>query len=298
MVDIAPGKTMKILYPLAKRFIAGQDVVSMLKNIVYIGETTINYVGESCNDEKTIQDNIKEYEYLIYHLRHGGPEKHYELSVKLSQFGETPEQWKIAINRLLTAAKNTHIDIKLDMEKSSSISDTLDFVKDYKDILGIVLQANMERSYDDLNDVIGSYRPLRICKGAYKGDIAKNEDIRVAYLELVEKVFKHKFYLMHKDRQGILSLATHDEFLIKKIKELAEEYKVKDKFIFEFLYGIRRDLLHRLRFEGYRVRTYVPYGKNWLSYVCRRLMEFKNLKFVGINVIKEYYGNLWTKSGV
>ena len=61
------------------------------------------------------------------------------------------------------------------------------------------------------------------------------------------------------------------------------------KFYFEMLFGIRRDLAKRLLEDGYKVRTYVPYGDNWMPYVTRRLMEFKNLKFVGINILKEYF---------
>lgn len=279
---------MKLLFPLAKRFIAGDDIESMLYNIKQYDLVTINYVGESAYAPCETKANLKEYLDLISKL-YNLPHREYELSIKLTQFGQLPSQWKEPVDQIVNIVKAIpFIKIKFDMEKASLIDDTLKFSRCYKDI-GIVLQANMKRSIVDIEGVIKSKSRVRICKGAYEGDIKNMGKIRGAYLELVEELFKSGYFYDKSYKQELISLATHDEYLIRRIKELAKQYGCKRKFYFEMLFGIRRDLAKRLIGEGYNVRTYVPYGANWMPYVIRRLMEFKNLRFVIVNTVKEFF---------
>lgn len=279
---------MKLLYPLAKRFIAGHNAESMLSNIKEYDLVTINYVGESATAPCIAQANLQEYLYLIYKLK-SVLFREYEISIKLSQFGNAPYLWKEPIETILDAVKDTpKIKIKFDMEKESAIDDTLKFSRCFNDV-GIVLQANMQRSGTDMEKTMESYTRVRLCKGAYKGDIRNMKDIRKNYLNIVEDIFKSG-YFYHKDyKQELVSLGTHDEYIIENIKKLSQQYGGKQKFYFEMLFGIRRDLAKRLIGEGYSVRTYIPYGADWMPYVIRRLSEFKNLKFVGVNVIKELF---------
>ena len=275
---------MKFLYFFAKRFIAGQDVIEMLKNIRYIGNVTINYVGESCTKIKKILKNIDEYEKLIYHLkRGGGRRKPYEISIKLSQFGNTKKDWTIAIDRLLKAIDDTPITLKMDMECSSMIEGTLEIAKYYGGKVGVVLQANMRRSKDDLPEMLKRDIPVRICKGAYTGDFKKEDDIRKAYIELASRAIQYPL-----EPAKHIAFATHDEYLIDIIKS----FNCKEDYYFEMLYGIRRDLMQELHIKDYNVRTYVPYGERWFPYVCRRLMEFKNMKFIISNIIREKLNEL------
>ena len=284
---IIKKQIMKLLFPLAKRFIAGDDIESMLYNIRQYDLVTINYVGESAYAPCETKANLKAYLDLISKL-YDLPHREYEISIKLSQFGQLPYQWKEPVDRIVNIVKDIpFIKIKFDMEKASLIDDTLKFSRCYKDI-GIVLQANMERSSVDIAEVINSQRRVRICKGAYKGDIRNKHKIRASYLFIVEELFKSGFFYDKSYKQQLVSLATHDEYLIHRIKELAKQYSCKRKFYFEMLFGIRRDLAKRLIGEGYNVRTYVPYGANWMPYVIRRLMEFKNLRFVIVNTVKEF----------
>ena len=279
---------MQILYPLARRFIAGHDIKSMLTNIANYDLVTINYVGESATTQEICKANTKEYLNLIRRLKKL-PQKQYEISVKLSQFGSTPVKWKGPMRQITRAVEQvSHITIKFDMEKEESIDDTLKFSRCFDDI-GIVLQANMKRTSNDLIDVINRKRRVRICKGAYKGDIKNMGKIRGAYLDHVEELFKSGYFYDKSYKQELIALGTHDEYLIERIKELAKRYSCKNKFYFEMLFGIRRDLTKQLIKEGYKVRTYIPYGADWMPYVVRRLMEFKNLKFVGINILKEFF---------
>jgi len=287
---------MNILYPLAKRFIAGENVEGLLETMSKLIENvTINYVGESCSNKKTIEENLNEYEYLIYHLQK--MDGTYELSPKLSQFGTFDRDLLYAAKKLKYKTQNSNISIKFDMEQEDTIQRTLDIAKEYR--FGVVLQANMNRSQNDIEDVMSRYGCMRICKGAYDGDIKEDSKIREAYLCLVETAFKNKRYMNYHlsdyYKKNLLSIATHDESLIKEIKTLANRYDCKQEFYFELLYGIRKDLIIKLLRQGYNVRTYLPYGENWLYYVCRRLKEFKNLKFVFINLMREYGTRLFGK---
>lgn len=282
---------MNILYPLAKRFIAGENVDSLLKTMkCMIEKVTINYVGESCSNKRIIEKNLNEYEYLIYHLKNLNDNIHYELSPKLSQFGKHKVDWNFASKKLKAVTANTNISIKFDMEHEETIQDTLDVAKEYR--FGVVLQANMKRSQKDIDDVLTRYGSIRICKGAYSGDIKDELEIKKAYLKLVERAFQHSSYMDHHTvdlhKKILLSIATHDESIMKEVKTLANRYDCKEKFYFELLYGIRKDLVIKLLRQGYNVRTYLPYGDKWLYYVVRRLKEFKNLKFVFINLMREY----------
>ena len=280
---------MKLLYPLAKRFIACDDVKSMLRNIAYYDLVTINYVGESATAPCIAKANLQEYLSLIDNLKGSWAVRQYEISIKLSQFGQLPSEWKEPVEQIVNAVKDTpQIKIKFDMEKADLIDDTIKFSRCFNDV-GIVLQANMERSYTDLVDIIDRHRRVRICKGAYEGDIKNMGKIRGAYLELVEEIFKSGYFYHKSHKQELVSLATHDEYLIKRIQELSTQYSCKTNFYFEMLFGIRRDLAKRLTAEGYKVRTYVPYGADWMPYVVRRLMEFKNLRFVIVNTVKEFF---------
>ena len=163
---------MQILYPLARRFIAGHDIKSMLTNIANYDLVTINYVGDSATTQEISKSNTKEYLNLIRRLKKL-PQKQYEISVKLSQFGSTPVKWKGPMRQITRAVEQvSHITIKFDMEKEESIDDTLKFSRCFDDI-GIVLQANMKRTSNDLIDVINRKRRVRICKGAYKGDMIR-----------------------------------------------------------------------------------------------------------------------------
>jgi len=279
---------MKLLYPLAKRFIAGHDIESMLHNIAYYDLVTINYVGESATTPCIAKANLKEYKDLITALE-TLPHREYEISIKLSQFGNSPIEWRDPVTELTNQVKDiAHIKLKFDMEKDTFIDDTLKFSRCFDD-MGIVLQANMVRTVFDIDKAMESYTRVRICKGAYKGNIRNMADIRKNYLNIVEEIFKSGYFYHKSYKQDLISLGTHDEYLIENIKRLSQQYGAKSKFYFEMLYGIRRDLAKRLIGEGYKVRTYVPYGADWMPYVIRRLCEFKNLKFVGVNIIKELF---------
>lgn len=178
------------------------------------------------------------------------------------------------------------------MEFSAYTQKTLDlfeqhFYPDFKANVGIVLQSYLFRTEADAKRASELGARVRICKGAYK------EPASVAYPEKsdVDKCYVRTMHhlMEHGNYPGI---ATHDEVIIAEAKRFAKEKGIgNDRFEFQMLYGVRRDLQESLVREGYRIRCYVPFGTQWYPYLMRRLAERPaNMAFMAGNVVKEMIG--------
>jgi proline dehydrogenase len=137
------------------------------------------------------------------------------------------------------------------------------------DNVGIVIQTYLYRSEQDVDEVLKLGGRIRLCKGAYKEpkEIAfpKKQQVDENFVKLMEKMLPSGIY------HGI---ATHDERLIQKTREFAREKNVpKQDFEFQLLYGIRTELARQLIKDGYNVRIYIPFGRQWYPYFMRRLAE-------------------------
>jgi proline dehydrogenase len=162
--------------------------------------------------------------------------------------------------------------VRIDMEDSPYTDKTVNLYKriyeQYKNV-GIVIQAYMKRSLDDviiLNKIGTNYR---LCKGIYvePASIAykKKQDVRENYLKILDTMFKDGNYV---------GIATHDKPLIDAAyKRIKEQNIPKDKFEFQMLLGVREDLRDKINNDGYKIRIYVPFGKDWYAYSVRRLKE-------------------------
>jgi proline dehydrogenase len=177
--------------------------------------------------------------------------------------------------------------VRIDMEGSAYTQRTLDLVlalhEQYPNS-GVVLQSYLYRTAADVARVNAAKVRVRLVKGAY------DEPATVAYPKKAE-VDAH----FEADMRELLSngtypaIATHDDRLIDATKRFATEQGIgAERFEFQMLYGIRRDLQERLLREGYRVRIYVPYGTEWYPYLMRRLAERPaNLLFIVRSVVRE-----------
>ncbi len=283
---------MRILYPFAKRFIAGEDRATALKNIKSLYDQgflcTVDVLGESVHTEDQAIAAKSEYLALLkdietFHCP-------VDISAKVSALGMdiSYDLCKKNTEDLIDAVR--HHTIRFDMEGSGLTEQTmklgLELQKTHKN-LGVVLQAYLRRTDQDVQSVIEQGVSTRLCKGAYK------EPEAIAYQsmdEIRENFLKQAFRLL---KEGNLpAIATHDEVLIEKIIEFIEREKISaDSFYFELLYGVRRDIQKALLDKGYQVRLYVPYGKAWLPYTLRRLAERKeNIIFVLKNIVREALG--------
>ena len=303
---------MKLLYPFAKRFIAGHDfdsAIPVISKLISDGyDITIDYLGELCKTKEDCQNARQQYVDIIeyYGLLHTP----IDISIKPTQLGLLLDKvdCEAHLTDLAARAYQYGITIRLDMEDSSVTQDTIDLClrihKNYPNI-GIALQSNLYRTPQDLNYLLQKNVSIRLVKGAYKENITisyqRNDLIHDQFLKQALILISDRcrsYYYLKNDVTPVPSIGTHDEDLINKILSYLPTIKIKKKdLFFEMLYGIRRDLCFSLKKEGYCVRLYVPFGTEWLPYTMRRLREYKNLKFVISNIIKELFsGNRQKKS--
>ncbi|HRP94567.1 MAG TPA: proline dehydrogenase family protein [Ignavibacteriaceae bacterium] len=260
----------------SKKYIAGetlQEAVDFVKKLNSKGiYATIDVLGESvANKEESILCKNEALEVLE------AIEKNKlmaNLSIKPTQMGLAIDE-EFAYQQILELVKKAaeyKNFVRIDMEDSPFTDKTLNLYKriypDYKNV-GVVIQAYMKRSFDDivaLNKIGTNYR---LCKGiyvepaaiAYKG----KQEVRDNYLKLLDQLFKDGNYV---------GIATHDKPLIDAAYTRIKEQNIgKDKFEFQMLLGVREDLRDKIKADGYKIRIYVPYGKDWYAYSVRRLKE-------------------------
>jgi proline dehydrogenase len=196
------------------------------------------------------------------------------VSIKVTQFGLDLSQSACLDNvrRLTARARETGSQVEIDMESSLYTDRTLAIATQLAAESGgirCVIQAYLRRSQDDIERLNQLRVEVRLCKGAY------DEGPGVAFPEKAE-VDRNYLVLMRQllDRGTYPAIATHDEAIVGETIRYAREKGIgTDRFEFQMLYGIRRDLQHKVVAEGYRLRVYVPYGTAWYPYFMRRLAE-------------------------
>ena len=278
---------MKLLYPLAKRYIAGHDFRSAQFTAKELSDNgfalSFNYVGEY---SKTLDEAIAARNQYSEILNYYQDEK-IDLSIKLSQVGLliSPEDCEGLLQQIVEKAHNYGHTIRFDMEHSIITDKTLDLClklnQKYPETMGVALQARLFRTKDDMKELMNNNISVRLVKGAYieKESIALKsyQEIQENYLQLIE--------LLGTKMDRRCAVATHDETILNDILSKPDA----DRFDYEFIYGIRRDLQQSFKDQGQKVRIYLPFGENWLPYTWRRLREFKNLTFVIRSIFKEWF---------
>lgn len=283
---------MHLLYPFAKRFIAGEDLKTALHNVLSLNRhgylSTIDVLGEDTRTREQALAARQEYLNLLEKMK--DQLFPLDLSIKLTQMGLNLDR-EFCRNNLETILKAArHHTVRLDMEGSDTTQQILyegiEMHRQYPN-LGLVLQAYLHRTADDIGRVIREGISTRLCKGAYSEPehiaLQSMDDIRENFLKQARRLLTSGFQP---------AIATHDEMLLKEILKFVKAEHISSKtFYFEMLYGVRRDLQKDLLDKGFRVRVYVPFGKSWLPYTLRRLAERKeNLLFVIKSVFRETFG--------
>ena len=301
---------MKLLYPLAKRFIAGHDfdsAIPVISKLIWDGyDVTIDYLGELCKTKEDCQKAEQQYVDIIEY--YGSINTPIDISIKPTQLGLLLDkvECEVRLTDLVIRAYEYGITIRLDMEDSSVTQDTIDLClrlhKEHPNI-GIALQSNLYRTSKDLNYLLEKNVSIRLVKGAYKehinisyqrNDLIYNQFLKQALMLISDRC--RSYYYLKNDTTPIPAIGTHDEDLINEILSYLPRIKIEKTDLFiEMLYGIRRDLSSSLQKEGYCVRLYVPFGTEWLPYTMRRLREYKNLKFIISNIIKEMWNDQFSR---
>jgi len=293
---------MKFLYPLAKRFIAGHDfesAIPVISKLIWDGyDVTIDYLGELSKTEEDCQNALRQYVDIIEY--YGAISTPIDISIKPTQLGLLLDkvECEVRLTDLVAKAYEYGMTVRLDMEDSTVTQDTIDLAvklrKQFPNI-GIALQSNLYRTEKDLTDMMYHGVSVRLVKGAYKEHITKaykrKDLLHDTFLKQALRLVSDRcrsYYHYKNDTTPTPAIGTHDEKLIDDILGYLNRFNIEKHDLFiEMLYGIRRDLSSSLQKEGYCVRLYVPFGEDWLPYTLRRLREFKNLRFIISNIIKE-----------
>jgi proline dehydrogenase len=276
---------------LASRFIAGEELADALRVIRRLNSegfmVTLDCLGESVQEAAAAEAACQTYLQLLDRLAAEKLDSH--VSVKLTQLGLAIDEGLARRNlaRLAESAARHHNFVRVDMEGSAFTDATLRVfcsVDAPRHVMGIALQSYLHRTEADVDELLKRGVRIRLVKGAYKEPpeiaFARKRDVDRSYEELTEKLLASGIY--H-------AIATHDERLIAATQRFARARSIApDSFEFQLLYGIRRQLQRALIQQGWRVRLYVPYGREWYAYFMRRLAERPaNLFFLMRNLLRQ-----------
>lgn len=279
-----------LLAAFARRYIAGaerQDAIraALELNAAGLG-AIIDNLGENVTDERKARATVDEYIGLLDEIRESGADA--TISMKLTHLGLDISTGLALENARAVVRRAAELgnSARLDMEGSAYTGRTIDIFMELRRAhpnVGIAIQSALMRSQQDAETIAAAGGSIRLVKGAYK------EPATIAFQDKseVDASFEQimKRLLLTGTRPAI---ATHDKRLIDEAKRFASERNIpQDSFDFEMLLGIKRRLQRELAVEGYCVRVYIPYGKDWLPYTLRRLRERKeNVWFVLKNIVE------------
>jgi proline dehydrogenase len=276
---------------VAYRFVAGDTLDDAIRAVTALnarGATaSLDHLGENVTEEAAAR--LASQDYLKAFERIAAERLQANVSVKLTQLGLdiSEDLCRGLLRGILERAQQLENFVRIDMEGSAYTQRTLDLVLAVHEQFpncGVVLQSYLYRTEADLARVNAAGVRARLVKGAYDEppDLAypRKQDVDASYECAMRALL---------DRGTYPAIATHDERLIEATKRYARERGIAaDRFEFQLLYGIRRDLQDRLVREGYRVRVYVPYGTEWYPYLMRRLAERPaNLWFFVGNLLRD-----------
>jgi proline dehydrogenase len=279
---------------MVRRFVAGHslpEVLPVLEQIRGQGMTwTVDVLGESVDSEVSARAAADRYIETLDALADRGLEAN--VSLKLTQMGlEIDRDFCLEnVGRVVERARHIGAFVRVDMEDHTKTDVTLEMVRELHSRhseVGAVIQSYLRRSADDVEDLIDRQIRVRLCKGAYDEPAAvafrTRDEVDDSYRRLMERLLLAGRYP---------ALATHDDQLIDHALRFIDQNSIPaDRYEFQMLYGIRRDLQERLVAAGQTVRVYVPYGTEWWAYYMRRLGERpQNVLFIMGSVLREGRG--------
>jgi proline dehydrogenase len=282
----------KFFKKLTTRFVAGDtidEVIPIIHEINAENSTaSFDHLNESVESATEAEREVEEYLNILAKIDEKRVRSN--VSIKLTQFGLgiDPELAYRNARRVVEEAHRRGNFVRVDMEDSKVTQVTIDIFKRLRaefglNDVGIVLQSYLYRTYADAEELVKLPARIRICKGAYfePPEVAypDKKDVDANYVKVMKMLLSSGIY------HGI---ATHDPKMIDATIDFATREGIgKEKYEFQMLFGVRRDLQRQLARDGFNVRVYVPYGKHWYPYFMRRLAERPaNIWFVLKNLAK------------
>jgi proline dehydrogenase len=280
---------------MASRFVAGETIAAACDAAAELNalgiSATLDLLGESVTNEAEARHTGQQYLALLDAIAERGLDCN--VSVKLTALGQDISDALCVevTSAILERAERYDSFVRLDMESSEYTQRTLDLFQRelrgrYPKRVGVVLQSALRRTLDDVEWAIGLGARVRLCKGAYMEPesvaFPDKSDVDRTYVQAMQRLMTRGMYP---------GLATHDEAIIAEAKRFARAEGVSpDRFEFQMLYGVRRDLQEALVAEGWHVRVYVPFGTQWYPYLMRRLAERPaNIAFMTGNIVREAF---------
>ncbi len=278
-----------------RRFVAGESFDDARRVVADLNRrgilATLDYLGEEIENGTEARAALERYQELLRRISDASQNSH--VSLKLSQLGLGIDKGLCLHNveKIVQTADEFQNFVRIDMEASAYTAATLDIFRALHERfsnVGVVIQAYLYRSAQDIEGLIDFGSNVRLCKGAYKESSAvafpRKRQVDTNFGRLLKR-------LLCQDARGkgaYAAIATHDEQLIRLAQRQADKEGLSRKeFEFQMLYGIRRDLQESLVKEGYTVRSYVPFGSQWYPYFMRRLAERPaNLVFLLRNLMR------------
>jgi proline dehydrogenase len=282
----------------ANRFVAGETIdtaIAAVRELNARGITaSLDILGESVHNEAEARGTARQYVELLERIASEGVDAN--VSLKLTAMGlDVSEDLCLRLmDEVLACARDHGTFVRIDMESSAYTQRTLDMFEHrlypaFREHVGIVLQSYLYRTMADVEDAIRLRARVRLCKGAYK----EPETVAFPDKKDVDDCYVRAMRLLLA-RGNYPGMATHDPAIIDEVKRFATEQGIStDRFEFQMLYGVRRDLQDQLVAEGYRMRVYVPFGTQWYPYLMRRLAERPaNVAFVTGSMLRELLSGL------
>lgn len=277
----------------ASRFVAGESLDSALAAVRQLNarkiRASLDLLGESVTTEAEARAASRSYLQMLDRIHEAGLDAN--VSVKLTQMGlDISEELCVDImQQILERARSYRTFVRLDMEGSDYTERTLRLFEDrlypsFPEHVGIVLQSYLYRTKVDVERAVQLKCRVRLCKGAYNEPATvafpEKRDVDANYVKCMQQL------LLEGNYPGI---ATHDPAILAQAKRFVRAQDVgPERFEFQMLYGVRRDLQDQIVREGFNMRVYVPFGTQWYPYLMRRLAERPaNVAFITGNMVRE-----------
>ncbi len=283
IVRLLPAVPKPVVRRISERYIAGETLDDALRVVRELNDdgklATLDVLGEEVVDPDEARSITGAYREAIDAFERGRLDSN--ISVKPTGIGLKLgyELCRENLTGLVRRAEERHTFVRIDMEDSTTTDQTLRLYRELREAghenVGIVLQARLKRTLDDVR-ALAELRPnVRICKGIYleRPEIAFRDfdAVQASFVQALGELLEAGCYV---------GIATHDEWLLERGKRLVAEHGLgPDEYEFQMLLGVRPDLGDELVREGHRLRIYTPFGRQWYSYSLRRLQE--NPKLAG-----------------
>lgn len=261
----------------ARRFVAGVQISEAVTAVRALNEqgivVTLDHLGEFITTEEEAREATECCIRTLHEIASNGVNSH--LSLKMTQLGLDLSQDLCLkhMRMILDIAKQHGNFVRIDMEDYAhnevSIALFEQLRQEYGEAIGLVIQAYLYKSFDDINKLSHYHPNLRLVKGAYKesAEVAfpRKEDVDQNFMRIIQQ---------HLLNGNYTAIATHDDRIINHVKQFVHKHGISNRqFEFQMLYGIRTQAQQQLAKEGYTMRVYVPYGDDWYGYFMRRLAE-------------------------